>query len=54
MFCIKRLSTPSGLAEWFADNVNLKNNIYTFFGTTVNSLQKILKRKTINLFSLNG
>jgi uncharacterized protein YndB with AHSA1/START domain len=25
------LSTPSGLAEWFADDVNVKGNIYTFF-----------------------
>lgn len=25
-----RLSTPDGLAEWFADNVNLNKNIYTF------------------------
>jgi hypothetical protein len=25
------LFTPSGLSEWFADNVNIKNDIYTFF-----------------------
>lgn len=25
-----RLSTPSGLSEWFADNVNLQGNIFTF------------------------
>ena len=25
-----RLSTPSGLAEWFADDVNVVDNIYTF------------------------
>lgn len=25
-----RLSTPSGLSEWFADNVNLDGNVYTF------------------------
>lgn len=25
-----RLSTPSGLAEWFADNVNILGNVYTF------------------------
>jgi uncharacterized protein YndB with AHSA1/START domain len=24
------ISTPSGLSEWFADDVNVKNNIYTF------------------------
>jgi len=25
------LSTPSGLSEWFADDVNIKNDVYTFF-----------------------
>ena len=25
-----RLSTPSGLSEWFADNVTLKGNMFTF------------------------
>ena len=25
-----RLSTPSGLSEWFADNVNLQGNVFTF------------------------
>lgn len=25
-----RISTPSGLAEWFADNVNVEGKIYTF------------------------
>ena len=42
----KRLSTPSGLAEWFADNVNLKNNIYTFFWDDSEQSAKILKKKT--------
>lgn len=26
----KRLSTASGLSEWFADNVDVNDNIYTF------------------------
>ena len=26
----ERLSTSSGLSEWFADDVNQKNNIFTF------------------------
>lgn len=25
------ISTPSGLAEWFADDVNVANNVFTFF-----------------------
>ncbi|MBX3165368.1 MAG: SRPBCC domain-containing protein [Bacteroidetes bacterium] len=24
------ISTPSGLSEWFCDNVNIRNGIYTF------------------------
>lgn len=24
------LSTPSGLSEWFADDVNIKDDVYTF------------------------
>ena len=24
------ISTPSGLSEWFADDVSVKNNVYTF------------------------
>lgn len=27
----QRLSTPHGLSEWFADNVNLAGNVFTFF-----------------------
>jgi len=45
----KRLSTPSGLAEWFADNVNLKNNIYTFYWDDSEQSAKILKQK-VNKF----
>ncbi len=26
-----RLYTPAGLSEWFADDVNISKNIYTFF-----------------------
>ena len=26
-----RISTPSGLAEWFADDVNIRSDVYTFF-----------------------
>lgn len=26
----ERLSTPGGMSEWFADDVNIKNDIYTF------------------------
>ncbi|MGY8932278.1 MAG: START-like domain-containing protein [Flavobacteriales bacterium] len=42
----KRLSTPSGLAEWFADNVNLKDNIFTFFWEDSEQSAKLIKKKT--------
>jgi len=42
----KRLSTPSGLSEWFADNVNLENNIFTFFWDDSEQSAKLLKKKT--------
>ena len=25
------ISTPSGLSDWFADNVNVRDGVYTFF-----------------------
>jgi len=40
-----RLSTPSGLSEWFADNVNIKNNILTFFWEGSEEEAIILKKK---------
>jgi len=41
----KRLSTPSGLAEWFADNVNIKNDILTFYWEGCEEEAIILKKK---------
>jgi hypothetical protein len=26
-----QISSPDGLSEWFADNVNLRGKVYTFF-----------------------
>ena len=42
----KRLSTPSGLAEWFADDVIVKNKIFTFFWEGSKQEAKLLKLKT--------
>lgn len=42
----KRLSTPSGLSEWFADNVNLKDNVFTFFWDDSEQSAKLIKKKT--------
>ena len=41
----KRLSSPSGLAEWFADDVTLKKNIYTFFWNEFDQNARLLKKK---------
>lgn len=40
-----RLSTPGGLSEWFADDVNLDGNIYTFFWSKNNEQAEIIQRK---------
>jgi hypothetical protein len=42
----KRLSTASGLAEWFADDVIVKNKIFTFFWEGSEQEAKLLKLKT--------
>ena len=42
----KRLSTPSGLSEWFADDVVIKNKIFTFFWDGSEQEAKLLKLKT--------
>ena len=40
-----RLSSPSGLSEWFADDVIIKDNIYTFIWEGVEQNAKLLKKK---------
>ena len=42
----KRLSTPSGLAEWFADDVVIKDKIFRFFWNDSEQKAKLLKLKT--------
>tara|TARA_B110000459_G_scaffold7191_1_gene7495 strand:- start:12 stop:398 length:387 start_codon:yes stop_codon:yes gene_type:complete len=44
----KRLSTPSGLAEWFADDVIVKDKIFIFFWEGSKQEAKLLKLKTDN------
>ena len=41
----KRLSTPSGLSEWFADDVIMRDKIFTFFWDGSNQKAKLLKLK---------
>ena len=39
------LSTPSGLSEWFSDDVNIRDNVYTFFWDGEESRAKSLTNK---------
>ncbi len=41
----KCLNTPSGLSEWFADNVNVKDDVYTFIWDGSEESAKLLKDK---------
>ncbi len=41
-----RLSTAAGLTEWFADDVRVKGNLFTFiWGRTSQSAEKIIHRE---------
>jgi len=41
-----RLSTPSGLADWFADNVDLDGDIFTFYWEgSAQSAKVLFKRR---------
>jgi|SRR5690625_379595 len=39
------LSSPSGLSEWFADNVNSRGKIYTFIWEESEEQAKLLSKK---------
>jgi len=40
-----RLSTPEGLNEWFADNVNVDGDIFTFFWNKAESRARLVAIK---------
>lgn len=40
-----RLSTPAGLAEWFADDVNVQGKIYTFIWEGTEQPAELVSRK---------
>ena len=40
-----QISTPSGLSEWFADNVNLRDKNYTFFWDGDEQKAELLSKK---------
>ena len=43
------LTTASGLSEWFCDDVNLKDDKFTFFGMEVKKLLFLKTLKKVNL-----
>ena len=43
------LSTPSGLSEWFCDDVNIRNGIYTFIWDGQMQQARLLKTIDVNL-----
>jgi uncharacterized protein YndB with AHSA1/START domain len=40
------ISTPSGLSEWFADNVNLRGEMFTFIWDGSQEKAKLLNKKS--------
>ena len=40
------ISTPSGLSEWFADDVNSRGEIFTFIWNDSEETAKLLNKKT--------
>lgn len=40
------ISTPSGLSEWYADNVNSRGEMFTFIWDGAEEMAKMLKRKS--------
>lgn len=40
-----RLSTPSGLSEWFADDVNLRGTVFTFIWERSEQQAEVIQRK---------
>jgi uncharacterized protein YndB with AHSA1/START domain len=44
-FLYKYVATPSGLSEWFADNVNSRGEIFTFIWNDSEEEAKLLSKK---------
>ena len=48
------LSTPSGLSEWFADDVNSRGEDFTFIWEDSEEYAKLLTKKIMNQLNLCG
>ena len=48
------LSTPSGLSEWFSDDVNYRGEKYTFFGMIQRNMPEFCQKKLMKKLDING
>jgi uncharacterized protein YndB with AHSA1/START domain len=39
------LTTPSGLSEWFSDDVNIRNDVFTFFWDGEETKAKLINKR---------
>lgn len=46
------LMTPSGLSEWFADDVNIKDDIYTFYWNGSEEEARLISKKNNEFIKL--
>ena len=42
------ISTPSGLSEWFSDNVNSRGELFTFIWNDSEEQAKLISKKVMN------
>ena len=49
-----QISSPSGLSEWFADNVNLNGKNYTFFWDGDEQEAELLSKKITSQLNFDG
>lgn len=47
------ISTPSGLSEWFADDVNSRSELFSFFWDGAEEQARLLKKKTDEFVKFN-
>ena len=48
------LSTPSGLSEWFSDDVNSRGEKYTFFWVNLKKMQNLSLKDHMKKLNFNG
>jgi hypothetical protein len=48
------LSTPSGLSEWFSDDVNYRGEKYTFFGGILRNMLEFYQKNLMKKLDSSG